>query len=265
MVDRTAMETALHTDPAQEDGGATFFSLPQEVRDMIYIYWPKIAWIDVTQSFPQNNIIVDREHDKSVLQPNISRVSRRMRKECLDVFYGKNKFLLDLRGWKHDHYPKRWTPLMIFEHWFDAIGDESAGRLRSLSFMSHNFSAHVRMSNEAPQLSLKFRPGPSKPELAENVPLNYTFSLAAKRAEEGLRSVLDDIQARTQGQPLRVDDIKRICRVVDSIQPYLCKRSALGYQGAIMPSSDITQWSDTAAHLNKCDDCGYHRFTRGED
>lgn len=269
MVVEAAMDVSSHASPTQEDGVTTFFSLPQEVRDIIYTYWPKVAWIDVTQSYPQNKIIVDREHDKSVLQPNISRVNHRMRKESLDVFYGNNKFLLDLRGWKHNNYPKHWTPPMIFEHWFDAIGDENAGRLRSLSFISHNFSVHAKMSTEAPQLSLKFRPASKgqlgKPELADNVPANYTFRLAARRAEHGLRSVLDEVEAGAQGQPLKAKDIQRICNIVDTIRPYLCTRNGLGYQGVILHTSDITQWPDTAAHLNKCDDCGYHRITRGAD
>jgi len=188
-----------------------------------------------------------------------------MRKECLDVFYGKNRFLLDLRGWKHDNYPKRWTPLMIFEHWINAIGDENAGRLRSLSFVSHNFTVLIKTSNETPQVSLKFRSMVSGLELAENVPTNYTSKLAAKRAEEGLRSVLDELEAGRDGQSLTAGDIIRICRMVEAIQPFLCKRSNLGYQGAILPSGNVDEWPDTATHLNKCDDCGYHRFTRGED
>ena len=264
------MSVSTHAIPMASDGGEDdtqgFFSLPQEVRDMIYTYWPKIAWIDVTQTIPPHpDVVVDRQHDKSVNQPNISRVCRRTRKECLDVFYGKNKFLLDMRGWKHDNYPKRWTPLMIFEHWIDAIGDENAGRLRSLSFVSHNFQAHVRMSNEAPHLTLKFRATTAKPELAENVPIDYNIKVAAKRAEDGLRSVLNEVQSGRQGQPLQADHIKKICRTVDAIQPFLCKRGLLGHQGAVLPSGDMSEWPNTAAHLNKCDDCGYHRYTRGED
>lgn len=261
------MASATTNMATQQESFTHFFDLPQEVRDMIYIYWPKIAWIDVAQTFPYNHSPTDREHDKSVLQPNISRVSRRMRHECLDVFYGRNKFLLDLRGWKHQDYPKRWTPLQIFEHWLAAIGDANAARVRSLSFWSHNFSAHVRVAfeEECPRLAMKFRPTGSKPELAENVPGEYSYGVACRRAELGLRGVLDGIEARRKGRSLDAGDLIRICRAVERIQPFLCKRCNLGYQNAILHSGDMSKWPDTAAHLNKCDDCGYHRFTRGED
>ena len=52
-----------------------FFDLPQEVRDMIYAYFPYLASIHINQD------------PSKVLQPAISRVCRRLRKESLDVFY----------------------------------------------------------------------------------------------------------------------------------------------------------------------------------
>ncbi|KAI7353561.1 hypothetical protein KC354_g11475 [Hortaea werneckii] len=48
----------------QRDARTNFFDLPQEVRDIIYTYWPKTAWIDVTQPYPCNTQTINREHDK---------------------------------------------------------------------------------------------------------------------------------------------------------------------------------------------------------
>lgn len=76
---------AMGIENASDKPFTHFFDLPQEVRDMIYIYWPKVAWIDITQTHP-NVHKADRENDKSVNQPSASKVCRRMRSECLDVF-----------------------------------------------------------------------------------------------------------------------------------------------------------------------------------
>ncbi|TKA75368.1 hypothetical protein B0A55_06006 [Friedmanniomyces simplex] len=252
------------SDSTEEPTFTHLFDLPPEVRDMIYIQWPKVAWVDIAQAHPRVGRS-DRQTDKSVNQPTASKVSRRMRKECLDVFYGKNKFLLDLRGWKHSEYPRKWTPLMIFERWISGIGDENAGRLRSLSFLSHNFTAHIRTSNEVPHVSLKFRATPSRIESAEGTPAGYTFDIAARRAEQGLRSLLDRIRIERHGAPLRANDLNEICRFVNMLQPFLCKRSNLGHMGAVLPSNQVEDWPSPDAHTNKCDDCGYHRFTRGQD
>jgi hypothetical protein len=272
-------------DRTEEGSGAHFFDLPQEVRDMIYSSSRRLAWIDITQSHPYprshppSQRLVDGrlvnttnhpelpENDKSVAQPNYSKVCRRMRSESLDIFYGRNKFLLDLRPpWKHVDYPRRWTPVMIFEHWIDAIGDASAARLRSLSFWSYNFAAHIKISNDlSPKISLKFRPASIRMELAENVPCSYTFQVAVKRAERGLRGVLDEIEALRVGQRLTARDLKRIAKMVESCQPFLCSRANLGGHGAILPSVDAANWPRPLVHLDKCDDCGYHRYLRGED
>lgn len=146
------------TSEAQDAPSSTpathFFDLPQELRDMIYIYWPKLAWIDVAQTYPVKTNIIP---DQSVNQPVTSKVCRRMRMECLDDFYGKNKFLMDLRGWKHSAYPKPWTPLMIYEKWIQAIGDDNAARMRALMFWSHNYSVYLTVEIEKPRLRLKFR------------------------------------------------------------------------------------------------------------
>src|SRR6201996_660435 len=115
-----------------------FFDLPQEVRDMIYAYFPYLASIHINQD------------PSKLVQPNVSKVCRRMREESLNVFYGRNKFVLDLRGWKHGSYPRRWTPFEVFDHWMTAIGDANAARIRSLTFFSHNFRVTVRISNEVP-------------------------------------------------------------------------------------------------------------------
>ena len=53
--------------------GLTFFDLPQEIRDQIFLRHPKRAWIDLAQV------------PEEAMQPNASKVSRRMRVETLDV------------------------------------------------------------------------------------------------------------------------------------------------------------------------------------
>lgn len=224
-----------------------FFDLPQEVRDMIYARFPGLASIHINQ-----------DPSKGALQPSLSQVCWRMRKESLDVFYGKNNFFLDLRGWKGSIYPRKWTPKTIFEQWITAIGNDNAARLRNLKFYSHNFSVNMRISNEKPPtLLLKFRTFLSKAEVAEGVPSSYNFASAARRAEDGLRRLLDEIQRKTSAhRGLSVDDFKTIYWAVDKIQPFLCRRISLGYQGAILAEDDvpIAKWPRTLKHLDKCDD-----------
>ncbi|KAI6800214.1 hypothetical protein KC332_g621 [Hortaea werneckii] len=243
----------------QRDARTNFFDLPQEVRDIIYTYWPKTAWIDVTQSYPCNTQTINREHDKSVLQPNISRVSKRMREESLAVFYGKNKFLIDLRGWKHPAYPKDWTPLTIVTRWIHAIGDENAARLRHLSFVSYSFSLHVAISyeDENPKIAVKLRPFDDNPKLAKNVPSGYSMAVAHSYAGQGMRWMLDEIESRRVGaRRLTAADVVEICRNVERIRPFLCTRRSLGFRRAVLPSGDPGTWPTAKTHLKKCHVCG---------
>lgn len=194
--------------------------------------------------------------------------TRQIRKECLDVFY-RNRFFLDLRGWKSATYPQYWTPEIIFQQWITAIGDENASRLRNLSFMSHNFSIGIKISNEkTPSLALRFRTSANRPECAEGVPSKYSFKTAAQHAEKALRTSLDQIESSRRDQiGLSVADFTKICTAVHIIQPFLCTRVSLGYQDAIIPDGDVPmeRWPSTATHLDMCDDCGYHRYTRSRD
>ncbi|RMZ14675.1 hypothetical protein D0862_01938 [Hortaea werneckii] len=245
---------------AQRVARTTFFDLPQEVRDIIYTHWPKTAWIDVTQSYPDNTQTVNREHDKSVLQPNISRVSHRMREESLAVFYGKNKFLIDLRGWKHTEYPEDWTALTIVTRWLHAIGDENAARLRHLSFVSHSFSLHIAISyeDENPKIAMKLRPFDGQPKLAKNVPSGYSMEVAHGFAAQGMRWMLDEIEysRRAGARRLTAADVVEICRGVERIRPFLCTRRSLGYRRAVLPSGDPGMWPPATSHLKKCHVCG---------
>ncbi|EMC99787.1 hypothetical protein BAUCODRAFT_30196 [Baudoinia panamericana UAMH 10762] len=186
--------------------------LPQEVRDKVYRLFPGVAWIDVAQTFPGVTPF-------SVEQPALSKTSRQVRKECLDVFYSKNKFLFDLRGWKHDNYPPRWTPLNIYEKWITAIGDDNVARLRSLSIVSQNFRVHLTVSAEQPQLSFKFTFTWSKPvETADGVPPHLGFEGVMKHAPEGLQRVLDEIHASSPDR-LTVDGLLRFVRCVKNKEP----------------------------------------------
>ncbi|KAK0274767.1 hypothetical protein LTR91_018630 [Friedmanniomyces endolithicus] len=179
-----------------------------------------------------------------------------MRKECLDVFYGKNNFLLDLRGWMDCSYPEKWTPLMIFERWIDAIGNENAGRLRSLNFMGHSFSVHIRVSKQAPQLASKFHTMPSYEDWIEVAPPGYTFELAACRAEQGLRTTLDNIATERAGKPLRVDDINKVGRFVTMLRPFLCTRCD-HLNGAYLKSDRMEEFRVPKLHIEMCGICAY--------
>lgn len=231
----------------------TIFDLPQEVRDMIYAYFPYLAAIHINQD------------PALVLQPNVSKVNHRMREESLDVFYGRNKFILDLRGWKHGSYPRTWTPFEVFEHWMTGIGDHNAAKIRSLMFVSHNFRLIVKVSHEVPPtVVLRLRTNAGKTELAEHIPFWYTFEMAAERAEKGLQEVLENIQAEPKKHALTVNDFLAIAEAVDDIQPFLCRRMTLGYQGTALLDDDMPMdaWPDSTAHKERCSDCGYWRHSR---
>lgn len=92
---------------------------------MIYAHFPHKAWISINHT------------PTEVQQPTIAHVSRQVRREALAVFYSRNHFVLDLRGWKDAAYPKLWTPVDIFESWIYAIGDANAEYLRSLMIFAY--------------------------------------------------------------------------------------------------------------------------------
>lgn len=222
-----------------------FFDLPREVRDMIYLYFPGIAWVDITQT-PQKT-----------KQPVTALVCRRMREESLASFYGSNTFLLDMRGWKSRIFPRTLIPPRIFDKWSGAIGEENAGRLRSLSFYSHNFSANVRISDSLqPRITLKFRANANC--TAEDNP-RYTFQLAKECALDRITRVLDRITAERGAEAFTVADIQAIAHVMERVQPFLCLRMSLGYRGVQFSPRMPNHWPDVTEHLARCDDCGYQR------
>ncbi|TKA31613.1 hypothetical protein B0A50_01690 [Salinomyces thailandicus] len=189
--------------------GNPFSNLPQELRDVIHARAPRVAWIDITAISPNNEQATDGGYNISPLPPSMSRVSQCFRNEILDVFYGTNKFLFDLRGDKHDDYPLYWTPPTIYENWVEAMGDENAARLRSLSFLSHNFSAHATFSYEegSPKITLKFRDTGRKAPLSTfTIVSDYSRQLAYERSEQGLRSFLAGIEQAREGASLTVED-----------------------------------------------------------
>ncbi|KAK1072662.1 hypothetical protein LTR12_009452 [Friedmanniomyces endolithicus] len=255
-MDSSILVTPPTADMIEEPNFPHFFDLPTEVRDMIYARLPGVAWIHITQAHPRVGRL-DRKNDKSVNQPAASKVCRRMRQKCLDVFYGKNNFLLDLRGWQHRAYPRKWTPPLIFERWISSIGNENAGRLRSLSFVSHNFSVHVTVSKQAPNLALKFHSKSEGKYSFENAPLGYTFEIAASRAEQGLRSMLDQMMAERVGRPLRAVDLNEIGRFVTMLRPFLCTFNWSGVYGAVLRSDRIEEWPVPDWHIKHCDTCRY--------
>lgn len=231
-----------------------FFDLPREIRDLVYLHFPGYAWVDLMQM------------PTLALQPCTSFVSHQMRKESLESFYSRKTYFLDLRGWKSPIYPKMWTPRMVCDRWLEAIGDENAGYLRSISFYSHNFTAHVKIENKQPGITLRFRAKAGfKVETVEGVSNKYTFQVAAQLAKERVEKVLAKISAERAGGPLKIDDIKLMCETFEMVQPFLCRRNSLGTGGAVLNENDTVLWPDAGVHCDRCDDCGYHRITRGND
>ncbi|GAB7360030.1 hypothetical protein MBLNU230_g7553t1 [Neophaeotheca triangularis] len=237
------------------------FDLPREIRDLIYLHYPGYAWVDLMQM------------PVLALQPWTSFVSRQMRKESLEAFYSRKTYLIDLRGWKSDKYPGSWTPRTICNRWLEAIGDENAGCLRSLFFYSHNFTAHVKIENKQPGITLRFRARTGvKVDTVEGVTHNYTFELAAERARERIGKMFVKMSAERAGQDdqlLKAEDIKLMCEMFERVQPFLCCRNnILGSCGAVLlelSENDPETWPNTESHLNDCDHCGYHRITHGND
>ncbi|KAK3113638.1 hypothetical protein LTR53_008878 [Teratosphaeriaceae sp. CCFEE 6253] len=231
--------------PQAESANASsvnIFDLPREIRDMIYAYLPRLAWIDIIHAHPRTSSLIPL-HDRSVNQPASSKANRRLREESLDRFYGQNR-------------------ADIYEHWISAIGDANAGRLRRISFVSGKFTADITICEEAPKVSLKLRSGVSATEAVKGVPQGYTFGVAARRAGEGLRSFLDEIAMLRRGRPLRCRDHILICRFVDDLEPFFCKGGAPGYRPAVLPSGDFYEWPCTARHCDHCSDCGSRQATR---
>ena len=104
---------------------------------------------------------------------------------------------------------------------------------------------------------------------AEHVPNDYTPAYAGARAAAGLQFEVDAIERRAGGGPFSVADLLRVFACVEAIQPFLCRRNNLGYKGAVFPMRPLDEaperWPNTEAHRENCDDCGYHRYTRGSD
>ena len=252
------LDTPPIVDSTEEPNGTDFLSLPPEVREMIYTLLPEVAQINITQHYP-HDFWVDRPNAKGVNQPAASQVCRLMRQECLDVFYGKTDFMLDLHSWPHIQFPATWNPLKIFEQWISGIGNENAGRLRSVTFMSHCFSVHLRWSKNAQHLTLKFLPAlldAVDAETKEGVNWGYTYELATSRAEQGLRSVMDRIISERAGTLLRVDNFKEVGRIVNKLPPFICRRHLVLF-GAFPQSDRVEDWPAQWFHLMKCRFCRY--------
>ncbi|KAF2168633.1 hypothetical protein M409DRAFT_53272 [Zasmidium cellare ATCC 36951] len=232
-----------------------FLDLPQEIRDLVYLYFRSYSWIDITQ-------MPDR-----IQQPSISKVSKRVRKESLDVFYGKNRFMLDMRGWKNGAWPKSWTPVDIFTRWVKAIGDENAARLRHVSFYLQNFAVHYTISSgqdkDTPRIVAKFRQTRSNFEsfdISERAPAGYTVKVAMKRAEQHLCYKAGALAKRVGDRNLGVKDVLELCKFVESLKPALCSAMGMGWKGAFI-EEDPSQSIFGMPHMMACNECGYYRVS----
>lgn len=245
-----------------------FLDLPSEVRDMVYLYFRPYSWIDISQ-------MPSRIH-----QPSVAFVSKQVRKECLDVFYGKNRyvsrlcvrpladtddarFMLDLRGWKNSGYPKKWTPNDIFERWITAIGDDNAARLRSLTFYEHAFAVNFTITNVAPRITAKLRQNrDSSPNdtMAEDAPAGYNFDTAIERARARLQFLIADLLQQHGDHPLTAQVIGRLLDIIEDFRPALCSRMGLGYKGATISACPQAE-PEVSRHRHHCGECSYSRIT----
>lgn len=177
--------------------------LPKEIRYMVYECIPRRAWIYITDT------------SLELQQPATSRICKAMRGEALDIHYGKNKFVIDFRQFLSIVHP---TKLTIFTNWTTAIGDENAGRIRSLSCLLPNFSVHFKISNKKPRFSLKFRSTSGGNGVVEMLTTTvHDPTVAAHRACRGLLLVLKSIEEEREGRPLRAEDLQRMVRTVDGM------------------------------------------------
>lgn len=232
-----------------------FLDLPLEIREMVYAYFPHQAWISINQA------------PSKLKQPALAFVSHQIREECLAYFYKNNKFVLDLRGWKDASYPKLWKPADIFESWVRAIGDGNAGHLRSLTFFAANFRVVVKISGELPvTINARLRVNTKSVDLADYVPNDYNFATATQRVTSAFAIVVKDIEvtAHREARQLTAADINRLKTAVADLQPFLCSRMGLGFLGAVLRRDNMHEddWPDRSEHLERCDDCGYLRYSK---
>ncbi|KAF7190482.1 hypothetical protein HII31_08196 [Pseudocercospora fuligena] len=226
-----------------------FFDLPLEVRDMVYSHFCPYRWFDIV-------LMPDK-----ILQPGTSRVSRQMRKESLDVFYGKGIWLHDMRGWKNSSYPKTWTPQTIFMKWIGAIGDENAARIRRLRFYHHTFNLLITIGDEQPRVSFRLRnnrPG-TEVELAEDAPKGYSFGEALRRAELRIGVIIAQMNEETRSGPLTVRAIEGLYAQVEMLKPSLCSRTGVGWKGAVFNEYELGEAKNFRQHQDSCSECAYYR------
>lgn len=254
----------------------SFFSLPRELRDAIYAHYAPYKW----------NSLIHMKHQ--ILQPNTSFVSKQMREESLDIFYGGKAVwylsktscdfpfpcfllidfsrLLDLREWQHTQdYPPDWTPDVIFRKWIHAIGDQNAARLKRLIIYVMNFKVVIVINKDAPRITAKItttRPGYDI-ELAEDAPKSYGFKEAMVRAEERLRFLVDGLNAEVGWEDLRSRDFQLLHDFVESVKPALCSRNGIGWKGAVLREADVVvqrgREKEFAGHRAACAACSYRR------
>ena len=99
--------------------------------------------------------------------------------------------------------------------------------------------------------------------ISSRLRFRYTYSIAASRVEQGLIEGFKHLNSESGKGALTVADFLALSSAVQYAQPFLCKRPTLGYAGAVLLEDDMSigDWP-SAAHLKKCDDCGYHRYMR---
>ncbi|KXT08800.1 hypothetical protein AC579_2554 [Pseudocercospora musae] len=241
MIDTDANTDMSMSDKEGDTNAKTqFFDLPLEVRDMVYSHSCPYRWFDIV-------LMPDK-----ILQPGTSRVSRQMRKESLDAFYGKGI-----------SYSKTWTPQTIFMKWIAAIGDENAGRIRRLRFYHHTFNLLIiiTVGDEQPRISFRLRnnrPG-TEVGLAEDAPAGYSFSEALRRAERRIGVIVAQMNDQVGSGPLTVQTIAHLYAQIEMLKPSLCSRTGVGWKGAVYNEYELGEVKNFRQHQDSCSECAYYR------
>ncbi|CZT22167.1 uncharacterized protein RCC_08036 [Ramularia collo-cygni] len=233
--------------PPQGVRALRLLDLPREIRDKIYEYSRTFSWIDIANM------------PKEIHQPSITKVSHQIRDEALDVFYGRNRFMLDLRNHIHSSYHPL-TPPQILTRWITAIGDANTSRLRILSFYVYNFAVHFTILPPSPSqpmsISLRFKQTRSSMDVADDAGPAYSAKLAVWRAEAYLQNAVQMLVQEIGGRGLVADDVLRLENFVEDVKPALCTRNGVGWKGAIL-TGDVRKQPEVRKHLEACAECRY--------
>lgn len=93
-------------------------------------------------------------------------------------------------------------------------------------------------------------------EVADDAGVEYTASIAVKRAEAWLQSRVHGLVREIGGRGLQVEDVLQLAEFVEAVKPALCTRNGVGWKGAIL-TGDLREEPFVERHLEACAECRY--------